>query len=63
MVTVAGITAAEFVARGGTGGLILEGALLLGLLVLAVVVWRIERRVRSEDRTGLDRFESHFDDR
>ncbi|CAN5275952.1 hypothetical protein BH18ACT12_BH18ACT12_05250 [soil metagenome] len=57
------MTAAEFVAHGGTGGLILEGALFLGLLVLAIVVWRIERRVRSEDRNALNRFKSHFDDR
>lgn len=51
------------VAHGGTGGLILEIALFLGLLVIAIVVWRVERRVRSEDRTGRNRFESHFDDR
>jgi uncharacterized membrane protein len=30
--------AAELVAHGGTGGLIVEGALLLGLLVLVFVV-------------------------
>ena len=59
--------AAELVAHGGTGGLIVEGALLLGLLVLVFAVWRSERRVRHEDDEDGDgdrsRFKSHFDDR
>jgi hypothetical protein len=56
--------AAELVAHGGTGGLIVEGALLLGLLVLVFAVWRRERRVRHQDNEeSRTRFKSHFDDR
>ena len=56
--------ATELVAHGGTGGLIAEGAMLLGLLVLAFAVWRRERRARHEDADGRrTRFRSHFDDR
>jgi hypothetical protein len=52
----------ELVAHGGTGGLVIEGAFLLGLLVLVFVVWRRERRVRHQDEHGSrTRFESHFD--
>ena len=64
---VTGMIAAELVAHGGTGGLIVEGALLLGLLVLVFAVWRRERRVRHEDdedgHGDRTRFKSHFDDR
>ena len=56
--------AAGLVAHGGTRGLIVEGTLLLGLLVLVFAVWRSERRVRHQDDDGSQtRFKSHFDDR
>jgi hypothetical protein len=56
--------APELVAHGGTGGLIVEGAPLLGLLVLVFAVWRSERRVRHQDEDGSrSRSKSHFDDR
>jgi hypothetical protein len=56
--------AAELVAHGGTRGLVIEGAVLLGLLLLVFAVWRSERRARHEDDSGSwTRFRSHFDDR
>jgi hypothetical protein len=63
MAAVAGLIAAELVAHGGTGGLIVEGALLLGLIVLVFAVWRSERRVRHEHEDGGRTRKSHFDDR
>jgi hypothetical protein len=38
----------ELLAHGGTGGLIVEGATVLVLLVIVLVVWKSERRARSE---------------
>jgi len=49
MATVAGMIAAELIAHGGTGGLIVEGSMVVGLLVLVFAVWRSERRARSHD--------------
>jgi hypothetical protein len=50
MATLAGLIVAELLAHGGIGGLIVEGMVVLGLLVLVLAVWRSERRVRSEDK-------------
>jgi hypothetical protein len=56
--------AAGLVAHGGTGGLVVEGALLLGLLVIVFAVWRSERRARKKDENGdRARFDSHFEER
>jgi hypothetical protein len=58
------MSTAALVAHGGTGGLVVEGALLLGLLVIVLAVWRSERRVRKRDEDGdRARFDSHFEDR
>lgn len=57
------MSTAALLAHGGTGGLIIEGALLLGLLVLVFAVWRSERSAKSQDRDeDWKRFKSHFDD-
>ena len=64
MAAVAGIIAAELLAHGGTGGLIVEGTLVLGLLVLVFAVWRSERRAQHDDEgESWARFKSHFDDK
>jgi hypothetical protein len=55
--------AAGLVAHGGTGGLVVEGALVLGLLVIVFAVWRSERRARKKDDGDRARFDSHFEDR
>jgi uncharacterized membrane protein len=55
--------AAGLLAHGGTGGLVVEGALLLGLLVIVFAVWRSERRARKKDDEDRARFDSHFEDR
>jgi hypothetical protein len=52
--------AAGLVAHGGTGGLVVEGALVLGFLVIVFAVWRSERRVRRKDE---NENRTHFEDR
>jgi hypothetical protein len=63
MAPVAGMIAAGLVAHGGTGGLVVEGALLLGVLVIVFAVWRSERRVRKKDEGNRARSDSPFEDR
>jgi len=51
-------------AHGGTGGLIVELTLVVGLLVVVFAVWRSERRARRDDHDeNWTRFKSHFDDK